>query len=61
SYLQSQATTTRGGTTATSNTWRDANGFISNITENNADGIRWPCRRLKLWAMARGVCRCPAS
>ncbi len=48
SYLQSQATTTRGGTTATSNTWRDANGFISNITENNADGSASP-KSLQDW------------
>ncbi|CAN7568470.1 Ig-like domain repeat protein [Acidovorax sp. LjRoot129] len=38
SYLQSEATTTRGGSSATSHTWRDANGFISHITETNTDG-----------------------
>ena len=33
SYQQTESTTTQGGTTATTNTWRDANGFISNIEQ----------------------------
>ncbi|MCO4093716.1 MAG: hypothetical protein HEQ37_05380 [Acidovorax sp.] len=34
------AITTRGGTTAVSNTWRDANGFISNIAEPSFGDLR---------------------
>jgi hypothetical protein len=33
SYQQTESTTTQGGRTATTNTWRDANGFISNIEQ----------------------------
>ncbi|WP_279212100.1 hypothetical protein [Delftia acidovorans] len=33
SYQQSESTTTQGGRKATTNTWRDANGFISNIEQ----------------------------
>ena len=33
SYQQIESTTTQGGRTATTNTWRDANGFISNIEQ----------------------------
>jgi len=32
-YQQTESTTTQGGTTATTNTWRDANDFISNIEQ----------------------------
>lgn len=37
-YLQSQATTTRGSTTVSSHTWRDANGYISNVEERQNGG-----------------------
>ncbi|MCY6488321.1 hypothetical protein, partial [Actinobacillus pleuropneumoniae] len=37
SYQQTESTTTQGGRTATTNTWRDANGFISNIEQQ--DGV----------------------
>jgi hypothetical protein len=36
-YQQTSSTTTQGGQTATTNTWRDANGFISNIEQQ--DGV----------------------
>ncbi|MDX4957168.1 LysM peptidoglycan-binding domain-containing protein [Delftia acidovorans] len=36
-YQQTSSTTTQGGRTATTNTWRDANGFISNIEQQ--DGV----------------------
>ncbi|MDH4465871.1 MAG: hypothetical protein QE290_17730 [Acidovorax sp.] len=39
-YLQTRSATTRGGTTAVSNTWRDANGFISNIAEPSFGDLR---------------------
>jgi YD repeat-containing protein len=34
-YQQTASTTTQGGQTATTNTWRDANGFISNIEQQD--------------------------
>ncbi|KQO16495.1 hypothetical protein ASF11_10030 [Acidovorax sp. Leaf76] len=38
SYLQLTATTVGRGNTAISRTWRDANGFISNVEETNTGG-----------------------
>ena len=38
SYQQASATTQQGNTQATTNTWRDANGYISNITQDGAEG-----------------------